>query len=73
MIPAPLLRFVPLRQGVKSTPTFRLYRGGECVATITGAKEAKLLPVVTGCLRDGERGKHLQPEDLEEPDTDDDL
>ncbi|GIL47502.1 hypothetical protein Vafri_4310 [Volvox africanus] len=58
---------------VKSTPTFRMYRGGECVATVTGAKEAKVLPVLTGCLRDGERGKCLQPEDLEDPTTDDDL
>ncbi|GLC44075.1 hypothetical protein PLESTB_000932000 [Pleodorina starrii] len=57
--------------GVKSTPTFRMYRGGECVGVVTGAKEAKVLPVLTGCLRDSERGKSLQPEDLEEPETDD--
>ncbi|KXZ47389.1 hypothetical protein GPECTOR_35g827 [Gonium pectorale] len=59
--------------GIKSTPTFRVYRGGEVVGTVTGAKEAKVLPVLTGLLKDGEAGKNLQPEDLEEPATDDDF
>ncbi|EFJ51077.1 thioredoxin [Volvox carteri f. nagariensis] len=59
--------------GVKSTPTFRMYRGGECVAVVTGAKEAKVLPALTDCLRDGERGKQLQPEDLEDAGSDDEM
>ncbi|PNH01712.1 hypothetical protein TSOC_012393 [Tetrabaena socialis] len=52
--------------GVKSTPTFRMYRGGELVGTSTGAKEAKILPVLLPLLLEGEAGKGMQAEDLEE-------
>lgn len=58
--------------GIKVTPTFRMYRGGEMVSSLTGAKVAKVLPAITEQLKDGERGKLLQPVDVEPPDSDSD-
>ncbi|KAG2445683.1 hypothetical protein HXX76_000291 [Chlamydomonas incerta] len=57
--------------GVKSTPTFRMYRNGEMVATTTGARESKVLPVLIEALKDGEKGKNIKAEDLEAPTEDD--
>ncbi|KAG2453762.1 hypothetical protein HYH02_001973 [Chlamydomonas schloesseri] len=58
--------------GIKSTPTFRMYRNGEVVASATGARENKVLPVLIEALKDGEKGKNIKAEDLEAPTEDDD-
>lgn len=51
--------------GIKVTPTFRVYRGGEMVGTTTGAKLPKILPLILEQLKDGERGKFLTEEEIE--------
>ena len=36
--------------GIRSTPTFRLYRGGECIKTHVGIDESKLKAALDSCL-----------------------
>ena len=42
---------------VKSTPTFRLYRGSTHVQMLSGTKDNKLLNALLEQLKEGERGK----------------
>jgi len=41
-----------IQMGIRSTPTFCFYRGGECVKTVVGIDDQKLRDTVDGCLRD---------------------
>lgn len=49
-----------------------MYRNGEVVASASGARESKVLPVLIEALKDGEKGKNIKAEDLEAPTEDED-
>ena len=51
-----LLQKLMIQMGVRATPTFRLYREGECVKTHVGIDETKLRNAVKECLKKNEAG-----------------
>ena len=45
-----------IQMGVKATPTFRIYRNGECVKVQVGIDEEKLRTALKECCKEGEAG-----------------
>ena len=43
-----------IQMGIRSTPTFRLYREGECIKTHVGIDDAKLKAALDSCLGEEE-------------------
>lgn len=54
---SPDMRKLMRKWEVKTTPTFRLYRGGELVETLSGTRDNKLLKALLGQLQPGEAGQ----------------
>lgn len=52
-----------IQMGVRATPTFRLYREGECVKTHVGIDESRLQNAVKECLKQDEAGYEEQSQD----------
>jgi thiol-disulfide isomerase/thioredoxin len=46
----------PLEQ-IKTTPTFRIYRNGEVIDTVSGTRDNKLLNALLTHIKDGEMGR----------------
>ncbi|KAF8058131.1 Thioredoxin F-type [Scenedesmus sp. PABB004] len=55
---SPELRKMMIGLGVKVTPTFRLYRGGECVDVVTGTNDKKLVAALLARLAPAELANH---------------